>query len=349
MNMSKRLISLGFNLAFLWIFLLWSASPLLTIARGDDDADAKSKSSIKVLMIGNSFSRDTATYLGGLAEASGKKVVLLNCYHGSCSLEGHARGIEATEKDPTSPAARIYTHEGSLGGGASLPNEFNLKEALKSDKWDFVTIQQFSLISADQKTYEPWAHEIIEYIHKYAPQAEILVHETWAYREDTPEFKGGKGQKEMYEGLKAAYTKLANDYHLRMIPIGDAFQAARATERWTFHYPDPNYNYTNPEKGTLPDQKGSLNMGWYWRGVPTDKTPALDTHHLSPAGKYLGSCVLYEVLFGEDVSDVHFCPNELKPDDVESLRKIAHETAQAQKKNDPEPKPAASSDSGDSM
>ena len=298
--------------------------------------DKPAAHSLKVLMVGNSFSRDAATYLADLAKAGGKSIVLLNAMNPGCNLAGHVNGINASEKDPTSPQARMYTHEGSLGGGASLGGTFSLREALEADKWDIVTIQQASINSFDAKTYEPYAAQLIAYIKKYAPQAEIMVHETWAYREDDELFKSGSFTSDkMYEQLKAAYTQLAQRYHLRMIPVGDAFQAARHTDRWHFT-PDTTYDYAHPTPGVAPEQKGSLNGGWSWNW--NNSKFSGDTHHLNDTGKYLGSAVLYEAFFGESVKDVAFYPKTkaLDADSAADLRRIADETEQAQKKNDAE-------------
>jgi hypothetical protein len=76
---------------------------------------------------------------------------------------------------------------------------------------------------------------LIDYIRKNAPEAEILVHETWAYRQDHALFTDGTfSQQKMYDQLKVAYGKVAARYGLRFIPSGDAFQAARQLPRWSF-------------------------------------------------------------------------------------------------------------------
>lgn len=312
-------------------FTLTLGTPTWSSLRADDAppaASSGSKSSIKVLMVGNSFSMNSAYYLPALAKASGKTLELLNCVKGGCSLQEHAAGIAAIADNPESPAARIYVQDGSFHPPASVPKNFNLKEALESEKWDYVTIQQYSFLSYKPETFEPYAKQLVDFIRKYAPQAEILVHETWAYREDDPLFKkDGFTQQKMYDALKADYTKLANDYGLRIIPVGDAFQAARATDRWHF-VPDPNFDFANPPEGKLPDQGTSLNHGYYLGG---GKKLQYDGHHANQAGEYLGGSVLYEVLYGTNVEPVNYSPREIKPEDAASLRKIAHETVEAQK------------------
>jgi len=331
MSPSKPSLSWHFFAVFLFILLAY-AIPVFADEAESKPESSGPKSSIKLLLVGNSFSRDATAYLPNLALAGGKKLVSLNACRGSGSFENHANGINGIAKNPQSPQARIYNREGSYGIGGGLPDTFNLKEALTFDKWDFVTIQQYSLLSFKPETYEPYAHQVVDYIRQYAPQAEILVHETWPYREDDPSFKDGKfTSQKMYEGLKAAYAKLADTYHLRIIPVGDAFAAAKATEHW--HYVlDPTYDFEHPKPGVIPNQDGSLNAGYLWTGSGDKQTLGLDAHHASYAGRYLGSAVMYEVLYGDSVEHVSYCPPELKPQQAEELRRIAHETMEAQKK-----------------
>jgi hypothetical protein len=55
-------------------------------------------------------------------------------------------------------------------------------------KWDYVTIQQASIKSHDFSTYQPHAGFLRDLITKHAPQAKLLIHQTWAYRVDDPRF-----------------------------------------------------------------------------------------------------------------------------------------------------------------
>lgn len=280
----------------------------------------------RLLTVGNSFADDATSFFPQIAKAGGKDVVVYRANLGGHSLEQHASYLAAYLKDPADPKGRPYP---ALAGGekASLP------EVLKSKKWDAVTIQQYSLKSPDATTYEPFATELINEIRQDAPQAKIFVHQTWAYREDSPQFqKGDNTQAKMYENLKAAYETLAQKHGLKIIPVGTAFQNARATAEWKFTFPDPAFDYKNPPANTLPDQKGSLNVGWKWGKDKEGQAKfMLDANHASPAGKYLAACVFYEMLFGESVLDNSFVPPGLTPEQAAQLRRIAHDTVAAQK------------------
>ncbi|PAW78930.1 MAG: hypothetical protein B9S32_05990 [Verrucomicrobia bacterium Tous-C9LFEB] len=291
---------------------------------------------VKVLTVGNSFADDAAYLLPDLAKAGGKDLLLVRANLGGHSLDQHVGYLQAFEADANDPKGSPYNAPAFLA--TPDKKKINLKAFLTSKDWTFVTIQQVSHKSYKEETYEPYAGILIDYIRKNAPTAEILIQETWAYRQDHKFFQDGTlTQEKMYEGLKAAYNKLSERYGLRIIPSGDAYQNARQLPRWTFTFPDPNFNYTNPAPDTLPDQSKSLNVGWKW---DTDKTTGqkklnLDAIHSNIYGRFLISCVWYEVIFNESVLNNPFVPPQVSPEDAALLRKIAHEAVLARYPNGP--------------
>src|SRR5690606_31874521 len=117
-------------------------------------------------------------------------------------------------------------------------------EILELRDWDYITIQQVSRKSLIAESFEPFAAVLIAYLRKHEPRAGILVHQTWAYREDSPLFAEGEvDARSMHARLQANYRDLARRYGLRLIPVGDAFRAARQTPRWRFTFPDPSFDY----------------------------------------------------------------------------------------------------------
>ncbi len=237
---------------------------------------------VKLLTIGNSFARDATTYLPSMAKAGGHELLLFQANPGGCTLERHANWITAHDLDPESRDGKPYPAN-FTPKREDIPRGkmYSLAEILAAEEWDFVTIQQVSMLSFRPETFEPYAKTIIDCIHENAPGAEILVHQTWAYREDYPGFADGTFTQEMmFEQLQAAYQELAERYDLRVIPVGKAFQQARSTPRWTFQFPDPNFDYKNPLNGTPPDQTGSLNVGWtvrkYKKKVPVESVLGLE-------------------------------------------------------------------------
>ena len=284
---------------------------------------AAERDAIKVLAIGNSFSSNAMADLPSLSKAGGKKLVRANAFIGGCSLERHARHLKQAEAGD--PEGKAYKKNPDPITGDI--QDRSLIDLLTAQPWDVVTLQQWSQLSYKPETFQPFADELIAAVHKYAPTAEIVVHETWAYREDHPFFKKADGftPAKMYAGLSAAYRDFADGKGYRVIPVGAAMNLARQTPRWTY-IPDSAFDFQNPPAGQLPDQRTSLNVGWRWKN---DKAGApafdLDAIHCNAAGRYLGATVWYQVLFNTDKIPTNFTPKEVSAEDAADLR--AHSLA----------------------
>lgn len=321
--------------------LLLAMVPLLLASRlcAADESKPEDQA-VKVLTVGNSFADDACALLPALAKAGGKDLVLVRANLGGHSLAQHVGYLQAYEANADDPKGSPYAAPAYL----ATPDrkKTNLKAILASKPWNFVTIQQVSNTSFKEESYEPFAGILIDYIRKNAPTAEILIQQTWAYREDHEMFKDGKlNQQTMYEGLKAAYDKLSQRYGLRIIPSGDAYQAARKLPRWTFTFPDPKFDYANPAPGALPEQKESLNIGWNWGKDKETKQPklTLDAKHSNLYGRFLISCVWYEVIFNDSVLTNPFVPEGMSPEDAALLRQAAHEVVAARRTAEAAAKP----------
>ena len=282
------------------------------------EAPATSKT-VRLLTVGNSFSHNATHYLGDLAKAAGDTLILKEDNVGGASLELHWSKAEAFEKNPADKLGQ-YT------AGKSL------KDALTGEHWDFITIQQASIKSHDIATYRPFAKQLSDYIRHYAPDATLLLHETWEYRADdsrfsqqTPKPDEPKNQDEMFAGLSGAYATIAKELGVRRLPVGDAFHLANRDSQWGFHVPASPFDSKHAKPGELPDQTHSLNVGWAWK-KSTDGTTKLsmDGHHANMAGEYLGACVWYEVLFGKNVEGSTFVPAGLDAEYAKFLRATAH-------------------------
>ncbi|MEZ0273990.1 MAG: DUF4886 domain-containing protein, partial [Roseimicrobium sp.] len=128
---------------------------------------------VRLLTIGNSFSANATKHLAEIAKAGGNTLIHRPLVIGGSSMQVHWDKAMLHEKNPQDPKG-LYTFKQGL------------KAVLAADKWDYVTIQQASIKSHDLATYQPYATQLRDYVKKYAPQAELLVHETWAYRKDDP-------------------------------------------------------------------------------------------------------------------------------------------------------------------
>ncbi len=252
---------------------------------------------IKVLAIGNSFSDDARTYLPQIAASSGVELMIGNLYIGGCSLELHDKNAS------TDAPAYSYSKTGAPTREASI------REALEEENWDFVTMQQASHFSGQYDTYQPYLTRLSEYVKKYAPQAEQLIHETWAYEIDSshPGFAAyDRDQRKMYLQLRNAYDWAAASLGgLRVIPCGDAMQIARS---------NPLFDYASGR-----------------RSLCRDGFHASLTH-----GRYLLGLVWVETLTGLSLQNNAFVPKledqpELTPssEELSALKAAAHSAVAA--------------------
>lgn len=289
-------------------------------AMGAGDA-VKSPKTVRLLTVGNSFSGNAVRYLPQIVEAAGHKLILARADLGGCPMDRHWRHVEAAEADPASADARPYTVKVD-----DKNKQFSLKEMLTSEKWDFVTIQQASMISSDIKTYRPYAKNLRDYIKKHAPQAEVLMHQTWAYRVDDPRFDdpAKDSQEKMYKDLRAAYRTIAKELGLRILPVGDALYAADTDPNWG--YRPAKFDKAALKHPDLPDQTHSLHVGYMWRkdGATGSYTLGMDGHHAGIMGCYLAGCIWFEMLYNESVVDNKYVPREIRAAEARYLRALAH-------------------------
>lgn len=273
------------------------------------------RDNVKVLTIGNSFSESLSAFFPEAAESAGCELLFQGANFGGCELERHWSYIAAEEQ---SEVCRIYNH-----GGAKL------KTTLSNTDWDFVTIQQASHASWNWNTYLPFAQDIHDYVKKYAPGAEVLIQQTWAYHPYDPRIRpGGEwgfDQTGMYERLTECYTRLAETLNLRIIPSGYAVQKLRKLRPFRFMDYDPacNSELRWPDLPPMADEPvGNV----AWRKTPDGEMKiSADLIHLNARGKYLQTCVWFAFLFERSAEDIKFVPDMIANDDAAVMRKLADE------------------------
>lgn len=157
---------------------------------------------MKVLAIGNSFSQDATRYLQQIAKSAGENWKVINLYIGGCPLRTHY--INALED------MKKYVMEFN---GESTGFLVSIKEALISDNWDVVTLQQASHESYNYDNYQPYLDFVAEYVKKYSPKSKLYIHQTWAY-EDGSERLAQRGYEkaiDMLNDIKSAYNNAVKD------------------------------------------------------------------------------------------------------------------------------------------
>lgn len=187
---------------------------------------------MKILSIGNSFSQDAHRYLHGVAKADGFDLKTVNLYIGGCTLRTHYLNM----LDDVS----AYEFEFN---GENTGFKVSIRQALVSDDWDYITLQQASHVSGNSDTYFPYVEELAKYVRKYCPKAKIVLHQTWAYEENSERLKkfGYQSTKHMFSDVRTSYeTAAANICADGIIPCGTVMYNAQQNgiervHRDTFH------------------------------------------------------------------------------------------------------------------
>lgn len=241
---------------------------------------------VRILAIGNSFSRDAVEQnLYEIAAADGRICEVGNLYIGGCSLERHVDNARNDAKD------YVYRKVDTTGTRHEQKS-VSIREALCDGEWDFVSVQQSSPLSGLFETYEGSLPELLEYVKRYAPGAEIVFHQTWAYAKDSnhkafPTYDCD--QQKMFKAICKTVKRAVKKYGIKVVvPAGTAIQNARATK--------------------IGD---TLNR---------------DGYHLDyTLGRYTAACAWFEALLGGDVRGNGFVHPDIDPE----LQRLAQESAHA--------------------
>ncbi len=242
---------------------------------------------MNILCIGNCYSQDATRYLSQIAAAGGEQAKVVNLYIGGCSLERHLNNLINEE------AAYGYELNGeNTGRMVSIP------EALASDTWDVVTLQQVSYQSIDYATYQPHLGLLSAFVKKHAPSARQALHQTWGYAPKSEKLAslGFKTPREMFEKAEAAYREAAEETGIEIIiPAGLALCKAE-------------------EVGLTPLYRD-------------------DIHASLGLGRYIIAGTWYEILFGKDMRNNPFCETDAPIEKAirEEAAEIIHAVARAYK------------------
>ncbi len=237
---------------------------------------------MNILAIGNSFSQDATRYLAQIAKADSYNLNVVNLYIGGCSLYTHFKNIRSDSK--------AYSLEVN---GESTGFLVSIKESLLNRDWDYVTMQQVSHQSIDYDTFCPYLMELSAYVKKYAPKAKQIIHQTWAYEQDSDRLcveLGYTNQLDMFKDIEASYQKAAKDIDAeKIIPSGELFQKLLKNGFAKIHR---------------------------------------DTFHASlGAGRYALGLLWYKALTGRDILNNNFCTFDepITDEEIKIIKKAVNE------------------------
>lgn len=240
---------------------------------------------IKLLCIGNSFSRDAATvYLQPLMAAAGEDILIVNA--GSAGASFHT-AIDAIMNGTEYQEIRIIRD-----GVLSVMNDRPIVPIITGEAWDYVSVQQCSKYSGCYNTYSVLP-KLLTLIQNYTgDNTKFIFHQTWPYADwyESAEFTQYNNDAEyMYQEIVNCTSSLQKDYPLidRIVPSGTAVK------------------------------NGRLN-------ITTPKQLSKDGAHLDSLGCFVAACAWYESLTGRDVRDNPYMPNILSQTDVVTAKRCAH-------------------------
>ena len=303
------------------MLLVMAASVAGFAAEGVRTVAEKPRKSLKVLTIGNSFSICLLHQFPQVARSMDLQLDLCSMFIGGCSFERPWQNVEKAgnpdflpygikwsyascdhDAAPVAKVVRKVERKHHKTGKAYKDVGGNIPQLLKADRWDIVTIQQASHFSWQPDSYHPYADNLVKTIRELAPQAEIVVQETWSYTPwDGRLKKWGIDQNEMYAKLHAAYGDFAKANGFMVVPVGTAVQLYRKALPVV---------YTENSFGG--DPCGSAK---FEQGADGQWKPKGDVFHFNNEGHYLQALVWTASLFGVDVTK---CP--YKPDFLDAAR-----------------------------
>ena len=244
---------------------------------------APARETVRILAIGNSFSEDAVEQnLHEIAAADGIDLIIGNMYIGGCTIDRHVGNVRSDSDD------YAYRKIG-VNGVKKETAHYRLSQAIKDEKWDYVSVQQASGVSGVFESYAQLP-ELVAWVRENAPGAEVVFHQTWAYASDSqhPEFPNyDRDQRKMTEMIKFASTRNARKARINtIIPCLEAIRIARES---------------NPETSITRD------------GYHLDKR----------FGRYVAAATWYATLSGKRVSGNSYCPEKVTEKELKSAQRAA--------------------------
>ena len=190
------------------------------------EKDWKEDGILKILTIGNSFSDDSMEYVYQIAKDVGvEKISLGNLYIGGCTLDTHAANAREDKG--------AYEYRTNTRGSWSTVNNYKMSDAIRSQEWDFISLQQASGSSGMDRTYGQLGY-LIDYVQTLCPNAKLVWNMTWAYQQNSTHSEFSKydsDQTTMYNAILSAVEKRVKVKKeiTDVIPTGTAIQNARTS------------------------------------------------------------------------------------------------------------------------
>ncbi len=258
-----------------------------------------------ILLIGNSSCYYWCDELYAMAKAAGMELYVANLYISGCPIQTH---VENLEQDL--PYKQYIIHD--KNGKRIETDNTTLKMALEERQWDAISLQQaystsvYTSVAIANVLTNKGAKQIYDFVKQQQPDAQLFWHQTWiAQARDltgtdlNPQgwIDSAEKQNERHEIVRENAFQICHENQVSRVPVGDAWQIARADER----------------------------IG----DTLCNKNPAGETDYIhdgeAGGGQYLNACVWFEVLTQKSCIGNAFRPAySLSEEKIVLLQQIAH-------------------------
>lgn len=254
---------------------------------------AHGKNAIKVLAIGNSFSRNAVEQnLYELAAAVGDSLVVGNVYFPGCSVDTHWNNARSNNS--------AYEFAKIVGGKRTNITGKTLAECIEDEDWDYISFQQASPTSGLYNSFTNLPR-LMAYVKEKAKKSDVkfMFHCTWAYAQSTshgsfPTYKSD--QMYMYEAIINATNKIVKEI---------------------------NEDNANPNKFTFIIPAGTAVQNGR-SSVIGDFFCISDGYHLNGVGQYTAACTWLEMITGKSAVGNTYKPGSLNSEYAEIAQNAAH-------------------------
>lgn len=189
----------------------------------------KDSDSLRVLLIGNSFTYDLTRFIGNILQASG--IDNNTC----CVYILWESGASLTHWDKWYIEKDTFKLS-KMGGNLDAAITEGTVQELLSQNWDVVSLQQSSSYSTDIDSYSPYLYDMIRYIKQDCTNKNVSIcwQLTWSYWDGIDKIvpKEEEGWKDIVATADKMITKYGIDI---IIPSGTAVENARKTRLNTPH------------------------------------------------------------------------------------------------------------------
>lgn len=206
----------------------------------------KETRTLKLLMIGNSFSQDTVNWLPQIAKSVGfTNVVIGNLVIGGCTLNTHYNNSQGIGDKVNAYEFTYYQNDtwNTLTGQTMMTG-------IRFTDWDFISLQQQSGNSGNVASYNSDLDGLVKYVKDIATNKnmKLVWNMTWAYPTGSGWFGGlyGNNQMNMYNSIvSAVQEKIVKNPEFALIsPAGTAIQNGR-TSYIGDYYPGEGEEFVN--------------------------------------------------------------------------------------------------------